>query len=43
MRGHIDLSQVDENGCDLYENYVEMAVANGVDPKDPALRNCRID
>jgi hypothetical protein len=27
----------------LYETYREMAVANGVDSDDPALRNCRDD
>jgi Family of unknown function (DUF6283) len=27
----------------LYETYREMAIANGVDPDDPALRNCRDD
>lgn len=27
----------------LYENYVEMAVANGVDRDDPALKPVRID
>lgn len=28
---------------DLYDNYVDMAVANGVPLRDPALRNCRVD
>lgn len=28
---------------ELFGNYPDMAIANGVDPDDPALRNCRID
>jgi Family of unknown function (DUF6283) len=29
------------DGVDLYDSYWEMAVANGVDPDDPALAPCR--
>lgn len=32
---------VDDGGHELHENYVAMAVANGVDPDDPVLRPCR--
>lgn len=27
----------------MFETYREMAIANGVSPRDPALRNCRDD
>ncbi len=30
-----------DGGHDLHEDYVEMAIANGVDPDDPALKPCR--
>ncbi|MFG1858414.1 DUF6283 family protein [Actinomadura geliboluensis] len=30
-------------GVELYDNYRQMAVANGVDPDDPALDLCRDD
>lgn len=33
--------QVDDAGLALYENYREMAIANGVDPDDPVLVPCR--
>lgn len=33
--------QVEDAGLALYENYREMAIANGVDPDDPALIPCR--
>lgn len=39
--GGIDLSKVSDGGAELYEDYVEMAIANGVAADDPALRNCR--
>lgn len=39
--GDIDMSQVSDGGVALYQNYFEMAVANGVAPDDPALRGCR--
>ncbi|EKY4113634.1 TPA: DUF6283 family protein [Pseudomonas aeruginosa] len=31
----------DANGHELFDNYREMAIANGVDPDDPALKRCR--
>jgi hypothetical protein len=40
--GLIDLDQVDDSGHELHLGYVSMAVANGVDPHSPALRNCRL-
>jgi hypothetical protein len=40
--GLIDLGQVDDGGYELHPGYVSMAVANGVDPCSPALRNCRL-
>lgn len=39
--GKYDPSLVDEAGVELYDNYREMAEANGVDPKDPVLQRCR--
>lgn len=39
--GEIDLSKVSDGGAELYDDYFEMAVANGVAPDDPALRRCR--
>lgn len=42
-RGTLDLSQVKEDGRELHTNYREMAIANGVDPDDPVLANCRGD
>ncbi|MFG1880174.1 DUF6283 family protein [Sphaerisporangium sp. NPDC049003] len=41
MRGH-DYSDV-QSDVDLYDNYQQMAIANGVDPDDPALAPCRGD
>ncbi|MFI6883851.1 DUF6283 family protein [Streptosporangium canum] len=38
-----DYSAVDDRGLDLYDSYVEMATANGVDPADPVLAPCRSD
>lgn len=32
---------VTDGGHDLHEDYRAMAIANGVDPDDPALRPCR--
>jgi|SRR5690554_3104878 len=32
---------VSDGGLDLFENYREMATANGVDPDDPVLSPCR--
>lgn len=43
----IRMSRADFSGVHstvpLYDDYREMAVANGVDPDDPALRSCRGD
>lgn len=39
MRG--DLEPQDEDSPPLYEDYREMAIANGVDPEDPVLDQCR--
>lgn len=39
MRGL--MMNVDANGVDLFDDYVDMAVANGVDPDDPSLTSCR--
>lgn len=43
MSGLLDMSQVSDGGHDLHESYRSMAVANGVDPKDPVLKRCRAD
>lgn len=40
MKGLI-ADDVTDGGNDLFENYREMAVANGVDPADPVLASCR--
>jgi hypothetical protein len=34
---------VRDGGFELYDNYRAMAIANGVDPEDPALGPCRDD
>lgn len=39
MRGL--MLDVDDSGLDLFDNYKDMAVANGVDEDDPALSKCR--
>ncbi|MGS2645888.1 DUF6283 family protein [Streptosporangium sp. G12] len=43
----IRISRTDFSGVhstvDLYDDYRDMATANGVDPDDPALRPCRGD
>lgn len=37
-----DIAPLDRSGnLDLYDDYKEMAIANGVDPDDPLLRRCR--
>lgn len=41
IMGKIDLSQVNDDGHDLFDSYREMAVANGVEEDDPALAPCR--
>lgn len=40
-RGEIDPMSVSEGGHELFNDYREMAEANGVDPDDLALRGCR--
>lgn len=40
-RGEIIPENVSDGGYPLFAGYREMAVANGVDPRDPALRNVR--
>lgn len=42
MSGAIDMSQVTDGGHDLHAGYVTMAVANGLDRRDPALSRCRL-
>ena len=42
IRGTIDLAKVG-SPVELYSSYREMAIANGVDPDDPALERCRDD
>jgi hypothetical protein len=39
MRGH--MMDATDGGLDLFSDYVEMAIANGVDPDDPVLKPCR--
>jgi len=42
IQGRLDLGRL-KRTYDLYENYRAMAIANGVDPEDPVLANCRDD
>lgn len=39
--GRINPDEVTDGGHELHESYVDMAVANGLGPDDPALRRCR--
>lgn len=41
MRGSFRWDDVTAGGVVLHKSYAAMAVANGVDPDDPALRGCR--
>ena len=41
ISGEIKPNAVFDGGHKLHKSYVEMAVANGVRRRDPALRNCR--
>ena len=38
---HGEVGEISDGGYPLFENYRQMAHANGVKPNDPALRNCR--
>lgn len=40
--GQIDPEQITDGGHELHPGYVSMAVANGLDPRDSSLRNCRL-
>lgn len=40
MRGE-EVAQVEDIGDELFDDYREMAEANGVDPEDEVLRPCR--
>jgi hypothetical protein len=42
-RGAYDFRAVQDGGFPLFDNYRQMAVANGVKARDPSLRNCRDD
>lgn len=37
----IEPDKVSDGGVELYDDYVEMALANGVDPESEALKACR--
>ena len=41
MFGQIDPREITDGGHELFEDYIEMAIANGVAPDDPALALCR--
>jgi hypothetical protein len=41
MRGELNLDKVSDGGHKLFDNYREMAVANGVKPRDPRIKPCR--
>lgn len=40
-KGNIRWADIHDGGVALYDSYRAMAVANGVDPSDPALERCR--
>lgn len=40
-RGAIDFNAITDDGLELFDNYREMAEANGVCPDDPVLSRCR--
>lgn len=39
--GKYDFSSISDDGLELFESYRDMAVANGVSPRDPVLKPCR--
>lgn len=41
MRGAIDFDKISAGGAQLYDSYRAMAIANGVEADDPALKPCR--
>lgn len=41
LRGDLDPSAISDGGVALHATYRAMAVANGVDPQDPSLQECR--
>ena len=41
LDGRYNPSEVSDDGLDLYDGYRSMAIANGVDPADPAIAPCR--
>ena len=43
MKGEYDLSKVSDGGHELFANYKEMAIANGVSPNDESLIPIRED
>lgn len=43
LRGDIDMDALEDPGAELFSNYREMAIANGVDRDDPVLGPCRAD
>lgn len=43
IRGAVDLTSVSDGGHQLYDNYRQMAIANGVKEDDPCLERSRTD
>jgi hypothetical protein len=41
--GNINPDKISDGSFELFQNFREMAVANGVDPSDPVLEQCRDD
>lgn len=39
--GRYDPGEVTDNGVELYAGYRSMAIANGVDPSDATIAECR--
>lgn len=40
--GHLSRGVISDGGYPLFQSYTAMAVANGVNPRDRALRACRL-
>jgi hypothetical protein len=43
LKGEIDLDDVSDGGHELFDNYKEMAITNGVSPDDDCLKLSRTD
>lgn len=41
IQGHVNLNEIDAKGHELHDSYFDMAIDNGCDLFDPALRQCK--